>query len=71
MKYSIISFLIFHAGQALACPYCSGAENARDKYTYIILMIFIALTYIPYTILYKMIKKYSDKADNAHEPSSD
>jgi hypothetical protein len=42
----------------LACPGCAGSmDNPKDKYTAYVLMGFIALTYIPFYIIYSTIIK--------------
>lgn len=61
MKYLAYLFCFFIQLPVLACPYCSGSENSRDKYTYIILGIFILLTYIPLSVLFKTARKYGKK----------
>lgn len=57
------TFITFYS-TAMACPGCAGSMGTnKDKYTVYILMAFIALTYIPFFILYKMIYKFRKKQD--------
>jgi len=39
----------------MACPYCAGSTEGGGKYTVIILSVFIALVYIPFYVLFRMI----------------
>jgi hypothetical protein len=55
----IFIMTLFIANTAWACPGCAGSmDNSKYEYTVYILMTFIALTYIPFFILYKTIWKY-------------
>ncbi len=52
---------------AWACPYCAGnTQGERDHYTTLILGLFIIAIYIPYWIIYRLIKK-SRQIDAAQE----
>ncbi len=54
----IFTFFLFANEFAQACPLCAGSsDNPRDGYIVYILMGFIALTYIPFYILYRTIIK--------------
>ena len=45
-----------------ACPSCAGStEDNRYTYVVYVLMGFIALIYIPFFILYRMVYKYRKK----------
>jgi hypothetical protein len=57
---SKIFFLyLFFANAAWACPGCAGSmEKSKYEPTVYILMAFIALTYVPFFILYKTVWKY-------------
>jgi uncharacterized membrane protein len=59
-------FIIFQIlpAIALACPNCAGSSNAKDKYTVVILGIFILLTYIPFYILFNLTKRSKMKNMN-------
>jgi hypothetical protein len=58
----IISFALglFFAFDLLACPYCAGSGQAgKDANTTLILALFIIAIYIPYFLIYRLIKKHS------------
>lgn len=60
MKYliSVIFFSMVFAGEVMACPACAGSlQNPKDKYLVYSLMVFIALIYIPFYLLYRTIYK--------------
>lgn len=58
-------------GQALACPMCAGSKNnPEDQYLVYILMGFIALTYIPFFIIYKTIIKNRNPSIPAESESN-
>ena len=60
----LFNLLITVYSAAWACPGCAGSMGTnKDKYTVYILMGFIALTYIPFFVLYKMIYKFRKKSD--------
>jgi hypothetical protein len=62
----ISQFLVF---DLLACPYCVGADQSgKDSNTTLILSLFILSLYIPYIIIYRMIKKHKALRE-AHERS--
>lgn len=43
----------------LACPYCVGStQDGRDTNTTLVLGLFILAIYIPYIIIYRLIKKH-------------
>lgn len=43
---------------AWACPYCVGnTQGGKDSNTTLILAVFILCTYIPYYVIYRLIKK--------------
>lgn len=55
---------------ALACPYCAGNGQAgKDSNTTLILALFILAIYIPYYLIYRMIKKHREiaKLKEAHD----
>ena len=56
---SILILILFFNNPAFACPGCAGSmDNPGDQNVVYILMIFIALTYIPFYLLYKTVWKY-------------
>lgn len=43
----------------LACPYCQGnTQGGKDSNTTLVLALFILAIYIPYYLIYRMIKKH-------------
>lgn len=50
---------LFFVNDLLACPYCAGStQDGRDSNTTLVLGIFILAIYIPYIIIYRLIKKH-------------
>lgn len=56
---TLITFIFLISDSVWACPGCAGSMDKSGSYTKItyVLMVFIALTYIPFSILYGMIIK--------------
>ena len=50
-------FTILFPTLTWACPMCTANSN-KDQYTVPILAGFILLTFIPYIIIFRLIKKY-------------
>ncbi|MCO4792968.1 MAG: hypothetical protein KC493_04610 [Bacteriovoracaceae bacterium] len=70
IKTIIFTLLMFNLDLALACPGCAGSMgNRKDSYTVYILMTFIALTYIPFFIIYKTIIKHRKSSLNQNVPN--
>lgn len=60
---------LFFSSNLLACPYCVGtSQGGKDSNTTMILAGFILAIYIPYLIIYRLIKK--QKALKAAHDSS-
>lgn len=60
MMNRIYAFFVtlFFSSSLLACPYCVGSTQAgKDDNTTLILAIFIVAIYIPYIVIYRLIKK--------------
>ncbi len=52
-----IGFLV-SATAALACPYCTGnTQGGKDGVTTMVLGAFILACYVPYAIIWRLIKK--------------
>lgn len=52
----VIVFSIGLTSVAWACPGCTGSmSNPGDKNTVYVLMVFIALTYIPFYFIFKTV----------------
>lgn len=68
MKYSLALTLILLSSKIMACPGCAGSmENSKQANLVPILIVFIALTYVPFYLIYKMIIKHR----NFHQALSD
>jgi hypothetical protein len=58
-KMMVFFFTLFLPVLALACPYCAGnGQEGKDSNTTLILALFILAIYIPYYLIYRMIKKH-------------
>ena len=62
--------LFLFSQNVFACPMCAGTDTGKDRYTVWILGAFVLLTYIPFTIIYRLTKK-SKEADRLRELSRD
>jgi hypothetical protein len=50
----------------MACPYCAGNnQSGKDSNTTLILGLFILACYIPYWVIYRLIKKGRGPNSNA------
>lgn len=59
MKWYLALAISFLSFAAWACPNCHNTVGpARPPYTLIIVGIFILLTYVPFYILFRAMKKY-------------
>lgn len=57
LGFFLVSFLF--VSDLLACPYCAGnTQSGKDSNTTLILGLFILAIYIPYFIIFRMIKKH-------------
>lgn len=54
---------------ALACPMCAGSDTGKDRFTVWVLGAFVLLTYIPYTIIYRLSKKVKSTKKKYNENS--
>ena len=58
-RISVFLFSLFFVSDLLACPYCVGStQDGKDSNTTVVLAIFILAIYIPYYLIYRMIKKH-------------
>ena len=58
-KLSFLFLSLFFVTDLLACPYCTGStQGGKDSNTTLILGLFILAIYIPYFLIYRMIKKH-------------
>jgi hypothetical protein len=59
MKTSVVLFALLMTENLLACPYCAGStQSGKDSNTTLILSLFILAIYIPYFIIFRLIKKH-------------
>jgi hypothetical protein len=59
MKLTIFFIGLIFAQNLLACPYCAGStQGGKDSNTTLILSLFILAIYIPFFIIYRLIKKH-------------
>ena len=58
-KLSVFVLSLFFVTDLLACPYCVGStQGGKDSNTTLILALFILAIYIPYYLIFRMIKKH-------------
>jgi hypothetical protein len=58
-KSLVFTLALFFVSDLLACPYCAGStQSGKDSNTTLILALFILAIYIPYYLIYRMIKKH-------------
>ena len=57
MKKVVTAVLFFKSLGLWACPNCGGSTNSFDGNKIFILSIFILLTYIPMSLLFRMAMK--------------
>ena len=58
--------LLFGQAIAWACPYCAGNnQNGKESNTTLILGLFILACYVPYWVIYRLIKKGRGPSSNA------
>lgn len=59
-KISLLLLSLFFVTDLLACPYCTGStQGGKDSNTTFVLGAFILAIYVPYFIIYRMIKKHN------------
>ncbi len=57
IKYFFLSFLF--VSNLLACPYCAGTtQGGKDSNTTLILGLFILSIYVPFYLIFRLIKKH-------------
>ncbi len=55
----VFALSLFFVTDLLACPYCVGnSQGGKDSNTTLVLAIFILAIYIPYYLIYRLIKKH-------------
>ena len=70
IKHKLFLFFILFLCQVnlWACPTCAGSGNNKaDVNTVIILGCFIILTYIPFYLIFRLIKKYQNFPTSADD----
>lgn len=69
MRVTVFLVSLIFVQNLLACPYCAGSDQSgKDSNTTLILGLFIIAIYIPYFIIFRMIKKHRALRE-AHESS--
>lgn len=69
IRVLVFTFSLFFVSDLLACPYCAGStQGGKDSNTSLILALFILAIYIPYYLIYRMIKKHR-ALEEAHDTS--
>lgn len=59
IKFYFASIFMLLSNNLLACPYCAGSDQSgKDSNTTLVLALFILAIYIPYYLIYRMIKKH-------------
>ena len=59
IKALVFSYSLFFVTDLLACPYCAGnSQGGKDSNTSLILALFVLAIYIPYYLIFRMIKKH-------------
>lgn len=59
IKTLVFTISFFFVSDLLACPYCVGdSQGGKDSNTTLILALFILAIYIPYYLIYRLIKKH-------------
>jgi cbb3-type cytochrome oxidase subunit 3 len=67
-KIFVFFFSLFFVSNLLACPYCVGnSQGGKDSNTTLVLVLFILAIYIPYYLIYRMIKKHRVLARTLNE----
>jgi len=71
LSFALIS--LFFVTNLFACPYCVGSsQGGKDSNTTLVLGLFILAIYIPYYIIFRMIKKHRAlKEAHANSGSTD
>lgn len=58
VRYLVFLVSLFFSTTLLACPYCAGSsQSGKDSNTTLVLALFILAIYIPYYLIFRMIKK--------------
>lgn len=70
-KTLVLLVSLFFVNDLLACPYCAGTtQGGKDSNTTLILALFILSIYIPYYLIYRLIKKqraFAEAQNGAHD----
>lgn len=57
-KTLVFSLSLFFVTDLLACPYCAGStQGGKDSNTTLVLALFVLAIYIPYYLIFRLIKK--------------
>ena len=67
LNLTILFVMILSSSALFACPMCGGAgEVEKDQYTTFVLAGFILMTYIPYLVIFRLIKKFHRPKESPH-----
>jgi hypothetical protein len=70
MKFLVAILFALFSFATWACPYCAGnTQGGKDNNTTLILSVFILAIYIPYYIIWRLIKK-SREMHASQEPKA-
>jgi len=72
-RISLVLLSLLFVTDLLACPYCTGStQDGKDSNTTLVLGVFILAIYIPYYLIFRMIKKHRAlKEAHANSGSAD
>ena len=63
---SLFLICLFFVTDLFACPYCVGtSQDGKDSNTTLILGLFILSIYIPYYLIFRLIKKHRALRDSS------
>lgn len=72
-KIGFLALSLMFVTDLLACPYCSGSsQGGKDSNTTLVLGLFILSIYLPFYLIYRMIKKHRAlRAENDNTGSAE
>ncbi len=72
-KMGLLFLSLLFVTDLLACPYCAGnSQGGKDSNTTLVLGLFILCIYLPFYLIYRMIKKHRTlRAENDNTGSAE